>query len=465
MVATPSKSARRVTGRNRPTGIATRFAIPRVGRPIGSNMRGWRKVAELPASSATNTPFKLNAPIVTDLTNGLRFLGGPMRLSPRKPTHDLPIRELEPPQQVHISLRQVLPLVQPGLRIEHGQLLAATGPDAKWQSYRHSPLQGQVVEIVSSPGTQQSGEPHLVIDGQVVPRTQATHRSSEEIDPTAVLDAICRAGIVGMGGAMFPTYAKFVDAGAIDWVLVNGCESEPYLSCDHRVLMEHREDVECGMRLAMHVVGASNGAIVSREAKYPDGYEPLLIRSVLGREIPPGGLPRDVGVVVINVQTARAIHDAICGQRPLVDRVLSVAGGAILRPGNYVVPLGTKVGHVLTVCGVDWDRAECLIAGGPMMGHAVTSQHVVTAGTGAILALTAEESALHPSPEPCIRCGECQAVCPLSLAIVSLIRHPQTAVLRCVECGGCEYQCPSQRPLVALLRQAKVAVADMGREA
>jgi electron transport complex protein RnfC len=259
---------------------------------------------------------------------------------------------------------------------------------------------------------------------------------------------------MGMGGGMFPTYAKLTTSIPIDYVIVNGCEGEPYLTCDHRVLLEYRDEVECGMRLAMRAVGAVQGTIVESDESYLDGYEVRLVEKVLGRRVPKGGRPSDVGVVVINVQTARALHHAVCEKRPLLDRVVTVDGNAIGRPGNYEIPIGTELQHVLDVCDVAWDQEPTLIAGGPMMGRRVDRGAVVTPGTGGILALTRNE--LHFSQDvPCIRCGRCQEVCPLDLPSGQLLRRPTNVLLACIECGICQFACPSQRPILQQIRTAK----------
>jgi electron transport complex protein RnfC len=262
-----------------------------------------------------------------------------------------------------------------------------------------------------------------------------------------------------MGGATFPTHVKLSPPSPIDHVLVNGCESEPYLTCDHRVLVEHRDEVECGMQLAMQAVGATRGTIIAEDNHYLDGYERRLIQKALGRRVPHRGKPSDVGVLVINVQTVRALHQAVCQNRPLVDRVITVDGDAVRRPGNYVVPLGTPVSHILKACGVDPRRASAVIAGGPMMGAAVGPQTAVTGGTGGVLALGAHQIAWS-GQDPCIQCGQCLEVCPLALPAGLLVRRPNPTVLQCIECGLCQFACPARRALLPALRKAKQGVTD-----
>lgn len=180
----------------------------------------------------------------------------------------------------------------------------------------------------------------------------------------------------------------------------------------------------------------------------------MLVRRTLAREVPRGGRPPAVGAVVLNVQTIRAIHRAVNERRPLVDRVITVDGGAVGRPGNYVVPIGTEVGHVLASCEVDMERVAAVICGGPMMGYAAAPETPIAAGTIAVLALTHDEVSGRRD-ERCVRCGRCLAACPFELPVSRLIRRPTAAVLDCVECGLCEFVCPSERRLVARMRVLK----------
>jgi electron transport complex protein RnfC len=168
-------------------------------------------------------------------------------------------------------------------------------------------------------------------------------------------------------------------------------------------------------------------------------------------------LPRDVGVLMMNVQSARALHQAVCNGRPLIDRVVTVDGDAVGAPGNYRVPLGTPISHLIDVCQIDLARAAVLLTGGPMMGQPTTPEHVITGGTGGLLALSDEERD-NARTEPCLRCGVCMEVCPFNLPAIYLVENPQKAVLGCVECGACQFFCPAHQPLVAGLKQAKATV-------
>ncbi len=367
---------------------------------------------------------------------------------------------LEVPQRLRLPIDSMTSQAAVGDRVEAGDLLAESFDDDR--SYRccHAPLSGTVVAIGGSTNghtTNDNGFPRfleLLIDKESLASQPCNQPHRADLSGDEIVDIARRSGLKGMGGGMFPTFVKLSPNTPIDWVIINGCESEPYLTCDHRVLEEYRDEVECGMRLAMRAVGATNGTIVEGENDFLDGYEPRLIRNELGRDVPRGGRPSDVGVVVLNVQSARSLHQAVCEQRPLVDRVVTVDGNAIRRPGNYVVPLGTEIRHVLNVCGIDWEQTPTVINGGPVMGRRVELDSTVTAGTGGILALTSDEIS-DPSPGPCIRCGSCQAVCPRDLPAGQLVRQPSNLLFECVECGVCQIACPAERPLLEDIRKVK----------
>jgi electron transport complex protein RnfC len=355
------------------------------------------------------------------------------------------------------------PLVTAGDRVEAGCLVAESSSDERWYKCSHAPL----LSTVSANGRPTNGQAkigngsarflQLLVEKDSTAHRRCDHHHPAELAPEEIVDIARRAGLLGMGGGMFPTYVKLSPTTPIDWVIINGCESEPYLTCDHRVLVENRDEVECGMRLAMRAVGATQCTMVTAADNfldYLDGYEPRLVHKVLGRQVPKGGRPSDVGVVVLNVQSARALHRAVCEHRPLIDRVVTIDGNAIRRPGNYVVPLGTEIRHVLDSCGVDWGQTPTVIAGGPIMGSQVEPEAIVTAGTSGILALTTEEIS-ESSHDPCIRCGRCQEVCPMALPSGQLVRKPTDLLLECIECGMCQFTCPAQRPILQEIRRAK----------
>lgn len=358
---------------------------------------------------------------------------------------DAPIDTLAPSARVRVPLVQMVATVGVGATVEAGMLVAQSAAGEGRQLRRHSPYAGHVVRADADA---------LVIEGTPVSPGGVTHRRPSSVGPVEIVAAARSAGLVGMGGGEFPTWLKLDARAPVDHVLVNACESEPHNTSDHRVLTEHLDEVACGMRWAMRALGAGRGEIIRATSDYLDGYEPVMIQRHLGRAIPPGGLPRDVGVVVINVQTARALCQAVCADRPLLQRVITVDGGAVGRPGNYLVALGTPIEHVARQCDVHVEETTALIVGGPMMGSPVQLLDSVRAGTTALLALTAEEVA-RTRDSPCLRCGQCQDACPHDLPVGWLWRSAPPEVLRCVECGACQVACPSGRPLVSLMRAAK----------
>ncbi|MBW2716427.1 MAG: 4Fe-4S dicluster domain-containing protein [Deltaproteobacteria bacterium] len=370
------------------------------------------------------------------------------RIPRLKTTRSAEIVAIEPPTHVRLTIEGLVATVEVGQVVSGGELVARSPRDKKFQRRIHASLTGSVTAVSDN---------QIIIEGEVPERPLLTHSEPEWISPAAITDTAREAGLIGMGGGMFPVYVKLGNRAAIEVVLVNGCESEPYMTADSRVLEEQRDEVGCGVGLAMHAVRAKKGLIVERETHYPGGYERLLIRDALGREVPSRGLPRDVGTLVMNVQSARALHEAVCLGRPLIDRVITVDGGAVGRPGNYRVPIGTEVGHVLDVCEVDPSKTAAILSSGPMMGSVAERETPVAGGTGAVLALTAEELK-QAQPEPCIRCGQCLEVCPFDLPAAYLIEHPSKAVLGCIECGACQFICPARIPLVSQLQRAKAVV-------
>lgn len=415
-------------------------------------------------------------------------------------TATAPITPLDPPDLVTIPLRQhigetCLPTVGPGDRVCIGQIVGDS--PARVSAPVHASVSGTVLEVAERAHPLGGVTPAVII---------ANDHDEERMEPDPLPDpasatpdqlrAVIRAaGIVGMAGAAYPSAAKLdpPPGAAIDTVIVNVMEGEPYLSCDHRVAYEHPDEVVDGLELIMRIVGAGRGIVAVEEDKqdaaevlekamgsgngalevvvlprdFAAGAEKVLIKLILGREVPSGGLPYDLGVVSQNVSTTVAISRAVRDGRPLVERVVTVAGGAVSRPGNYAVRVGTSFADVLRQTGADEEAIDRLVMGGPMMGVAQPGAAVpVVKPTTGVLALRAEE-ARQGSEVPCIHCAWCVEACPVGLMpflLVDLIRmgEPATAsdyhLADCFECGLCDYVCPSNIPLVAVIRSGKQAL-------
>ncbi|OPX23091.1 MAG: electron transport complex subunit RsxC [Planctomycetales bacterium 4484_123] len=312
-------------------------------------------------------------------------------------------------------------------------------------------------------------------------------------DPEQIVTAVRSAGLVGMGGAAFPTHVKLTpnEKRPVDTLVVNGCECEPYLTADHRLMLEAPAPIITGALLAARAAGAERIIVAIEDNKpdaaeamaaaaegtpvqvaivqtrYPMGGERQLIPAVLGREVPTGGLPLDVGVVVVNVATAAAIARAVIRGKPLTHRVVSVTGEGINQPKNLLVPLGASYAELVAFCGGLADSAGRVIAGGPMMGFALAELDVpVTKGTSGVVVLT-EEQLRRAEQTACLRCGRCVDVCPAGLVptkIALAARHQDWETARryyltaCFECGCCAYVCPANIPLVQLIRTGKATM-------
>ncbi len=319
-------------------------------------------------------------------------------------------------------------------------------------------------------------------------------QAAQRQDPQAIVAAINNAGIVGLGGAAFPTHVKLTPnkEKPVDVLLLNGCECEPYLTSDYRLMMEAPQAIVTGALLAARAAGAehiiiavednkpkaiesldaavkgTNIKVVKVKTKYPQGSEKHLIVAVTGRKVPPGALPLDVGVVVSNVGSVCAIAFAVLKQKPLTHRVVAVTGAGIRSPKNLFVPIGTPYRHLIAYCGGLMPDAVRLVSGGPMMGFAFTDLDLpVTKGTSGVTVLVGND-VKKADETSCVRCGRCVDVCPMNLvpsklAMAARNNAPDVAeayhVMACVECGCCAYTCPASLPLVQLIRMGKAQAA------
>jgi electron transport complex protein RnfC len=387
------------------------------------------------------------------------------------------------------------PVVRAGQRVRRGELIAEA--DGFVSTCLHAPVTGTVTEL----GTRRHP------NGQLVP---AIEIDADAFDPQllpsrAPLDVLAmprdefvrevqKAGIVGLGGAAFPAHVKYaVPPGKqIRELVVNGCECEPYLTCDHRVMVERAPDVIRGVRILARQLGVAHAtigveankpdavealrdalrkddaiAVVPLQVKYPQGAEKMLIKALFDVEVPAGKLPLDVEMVVNNVGTMVSLADWFDRGIPLIERVLTVAGPGVGRPANLLVPVGTAIGEVLRFAGGLEPSTREVVLGGPMMGQPVASLDApVLKGTSGILAFTENEIA-HPNEYTCLKCGRCLDACanflnPSRLARLSragrLPELEQAYVMDCMECGACSFACPSNIPIVQLIRAAKSSI-------
>jgi Na+-translocating ferredoxin:NAD+ oxidoreductase subunit C len=414
----------------------------------------------------------------------------------RKQIEDAPLPELIVlPLQQHAGVI-CRALVKAGDTVKAGQKIADT--DSPVAAPIHSPVSGAVKAVEERPHHSGLKLPSVVIvpDGsqeQVEPAGPPTARPTAE----DIRRLVREAGIVGLGGAGFPTQIKLTPPVGlkIDSVIINGSECEPYLTVDHRLMVEEPERVIDGLKLLMEAVGAERGFIgieenkpdalrimgeaaagdgietVALEAKYPQGSEKQLIKSVLDREVASGALPSSVGALVQNVQTAIAVALAVREGRPLTKRVVTVTG-AVSEPRNLRVLIGTPVKDLIELCGgLEPDVAK-IVMGGPMMGVALSSLEVpVVKGTSGIVALSTAQAEAAES-QPCIKCARCIEACPMGLLPNRLGNLAEAGIweeveaesaLDCLECGACAYVCPAKRPLVQYIRLAKYHLINAKR--
>ncbi|MBC7190245.1 electron transport complex subunit RsxC, partial [Candidatus Aerophobetes bacterium] len=368
-------------------------------------------------------------------------------------TEEKKIEKIPLPPQVVVPLSQhtgapCKSLVQKKDKVKEGQKIGDV--DAFISCPVHSPLSGKVVSIEKFP------HPTLgEADAIIIEKEEENPQSWDEKDvdlfslsPEDIRKIVREAGIAGMGGAAFPTHVKISPPPGkkIDTIILNGCECEPYLTSDYRIMLERPDDCIFGLKAIMRACGAQKGYIgiednkkeaikllqqnvkdekdievVTLKTKYPQGGEKMLIKAILGREVPSGGLPLDVGVVVSNVGTACAISEAIKKGKPLIERVITVTGNGIERPSNLLVPIGTPLKYILEYCGLK-ENASAIIMGGPMMGIAQWSLDVpVIKGTSGILVFT-EDEIRREEEQPCIRCARCVDHCPVGLMPTTLAK-------------------------------------------
>jgi electron transport complex protein RnfC len=436
----------------------------------------------------------------------LTFRGGVHAPHRKNDTRNKAIEIMKAPGLVYIPLQQHIgaacqPLVKPGDVVKLGQKIGEPGGFVG--APVHASVSGIVKDIRQVPHPSVGSGLAVVIenDGKDEPDDSITPGDISSMDADRIKELILEAGIVGMGGAAFPTHVKLSPPKEkpIDTVILNGAECEPYLTADHRLMLEAAENVADGLKVIMKVLGVERAYIAIEDnkpdavrimtdtvkevqgvdvtvlkTKYPQGAEKQLIYVVTGRQVPSGGLPMDVGVIVSNVGTSAAIARAIKTGMPLVERVVTVTGSGVAEPKNLMVRIGTSFMDVIQACGGFVEEPAKVISGGPMMGIGQYTLDVpVIKGTSGILVLTREEAKI-PDVEPCIRCAKCVDACPMGLMPLMISAYAlkedydnseKFHAMDCIECGCCSYSCPAKRPLVQSIRVAKKMITDKRKRA
>ncbi len=383
-------------------------------------------------------------------------------------------------------------LVSKGDKVKRGQKIAEAGGFVSVAL--HSPVDGVVSEIglfdypngMALPGIKIKTDPYST------QRMKETPIDLESLDTKGFISAVQEAGIVGLGGAAFPSHVKFAvpEGKECKYIMLNGCECEPFLTADHRVMVEHPEEIIDGILILNKYLNAEKAYIgieankpdaiealkavastsdfpievVALQVKYPQGAEKMMITAILGKEVPSGKLPLDLGVLVANVGTIKALSNYFRKGQPLIERVVTITGTAIKNPANILVPIGTQMKEVIELCGGVTNDAARILLGGPMMGAVQKSLDVpVVKGTSGILILGKNE-VKDIEEYSCIRCGKCVDACPLFLnpSMMGLLAKKglwdemlEYNIMDCFECASCSFVCPSGIPLVQSFRVAK----------
>lgn len=444
------------------------------------------------------------------LNNIKTFPLGGVHPAENKYTADKPIVKLAVPKQVSIPISQHIgapakPIVEQREKVKVGQVIATSSGFVS--ANIHATISGTVAKIdrvMDSTGYKREAiiikagkDEEEWVEGIDLSDELITNFSIERED---IIKKIAAAGIVGLGGATFPSHVKLsVPKGKkAEYLILNGVECEPYLTADHRLMLEKGAEIIVGARILMKaldvdkaIIGIENnkqdaiellGELVSKEVgivvqplkvQYPQGGEKQLIKATINREVPSGGLPIDVGVVVHNVGTAFAVYEAIQKNKPLVERVVTITGKDVKNPTNLLVRIGTPVSYLIEAAGGIPENTGKVISGGPMMGKALNSVDIpVAKGTSGIL-LIPNEAAKRGKMKVCVRCTKCVTVCPMGLEPYLLMtltqkelfdRLEEDKTMDCIECGSCSFTCPSDRPLLDYIRLGKKTVASLIRE-
>ncbi|MDA3906888.1 MAG: electron transport complex subunit RsxC [Bacteroidales bacterium] len=417
------------------------------------------------------------------------------------------VETLALPKQVIVPLGQHLgapatAVVNRGDEVKVGQLIAKSSGFIS--ANIHSPVSGKVFKIDDVYDASGFRKPSIIINVAGDEWLESIDRSEDicadiKLNQKEIVDKLNEMGIVGLGGAAFPSYVKLMvpDGKKVDYLLINGVECEPYLTSDHRLMMEKGEEMLIGATILMKglntnkaMIGIENNkpdaiehltrlatkykgiSVHSLKVKYPQGGEKQLIKALTGREVPSGKLPLEVGCVVNNVGTAFAVYEAVQKNKPLFERVVTITGKSIKKPSNFLVRIGTPIKELIEAANGIPENTGKIISGGPMMGKAVLNDDIpVVKGTSGIL-LMPDTEAKRREINTCIRCSKCVSVCPMGLEPFLLSKASMLAkfdivekelVMDCIECGSCSYTCPSNIPLLDYIRLGKNKVGQIIR--
>ena len=444
------------------------------------------------------------------------FSMGGIHPKENKLTHEVPTVVAELPKQAIFPLSQHIgapakPVVQKGDKVKVGTLIAEAGGFVSAPIF--SSVSGTVFKVDTAIDATGYRKPAIIINVEGDEWEESIDRSNKlelvadhhELTPEEIVDRIKNAGVVGMGGACFPTFIKLTPppTAKAECVIINAVECEPYITADYRLMMERPDEILVGLELLMIAAKVSKGYIgietnkpaaielltkkcaekfsdrhyqvevVPLKQRYPQGGEKQLVDAVIQRQVPaPPAIPVNVGAIVQNVGTAFAVYEAVMKNKPLFERYTTVTGKKLANPGNFQVRMGTPMKDLIDFCGGMPEGDNKLLAGGPMMGKALTSDEVpICKGTNSVTILSDEE-ARRKAPQPCIRCAKCVGVCPMGLepyllAKLSEVKNWERAesedITSCIECGSCHYTCPAHRPLLDNIRQGKATVMGIIR--
>lgn len=417
------------------------------------------------------------------------------------------ISECPLPQKAIIPLVQHIgapaqPVVEKGQKVKVGELLAKAGGFVS--ANVHAPFSGTITKIDATTDAWGMRMPAIFMDVEgdewleTIDRSAAIKRDCP-LEAKEIVDKIAMAGIVGLGGACFPTHVKLLPPPGkkAEVLIVNGVECEPYLTCDHQLMLEHGEEIIIGIQILMKALGI-NRAIIGIEKnkpdaidymkqlaskalgievkplklKYPQGGEKQLIDACIGRQVPSGALPIEVGAVVDNVATIYAVYEAVQKNKPLISRVMTVTGKSLSKPGNYSVRFGTPLSDVVALAGGVPEDTGKIIGGGPMMGRAMNNIDMPANKRVSGLLFLPENESRRAEVENCIRCAKCVSACPMGLEPYLLSKQAalgmwdemeKHSIMDCIECGCCMFTCPSHRPLLDYVRMGKAKVGGIIR--